>query len=383
MGNLQEEGDLENTVKISARRFEESPFISKIDDSNMVRGVYAGRYHAIYNGENEIEQYWTLRKKALIFDVPEKPIEISGPDAYNLLEKVICRKVSKLDEGRGIYAIACTPKGGIFMDGVLFKLGPEKYWYVQADGEFETWLLAHSNGCNVTITDPKSRVLQIQGPASLKIMNAVTNGKINEDMKYYRSGFFNIGKQKVYISRTGFVGELGYEIYTLGDNTDYGALWDIIFEKGVPFGLEFSSCRSLTIRRIEAGILGNLSDIDHTMTPYEAGLERIVELDKGDFIGKKSLENADKRPLLFGFTCLNSIPSAGSIIMENNQHVGRITAGVNSPTLNCGIGYVRFNNPGKWIGKKLTIKFSDGSKDEGEVVKLPFFDREKKLVRGI
>ena len=87
MGNLQEEGDLENTVKISARRFEESPFISKIDDSNMVRGVYAGRYHAIYNGENEIEQYWTLRKKALIFDVPEKPIEISGPDAYNLFRK--------------------------------------------------------------------------------------------------------------------------------------------------------------------------------------------------------------------------------------------------------------------------------------------------------
>ena len=214
-------------------------------------------------------------------------------------------------------------------------------------------------------------------------MNAVTNGKINEGMKYYRSGFFDIGKQKVYISRTGFVGELGYEIYTLGDNTDYGVLWDIIFEKGVPFGLEFSSCRSLTIRRIEAGILGNLSDIDHTMTPYEAGLERIVELDKGDFVGKKSLVNADKRPLLFGFTCLNSIPSAGSIIIESNKPVGRITAGVNSPTLNCGIGYVRFNNPGNWVEKKLIIKFSDGSKDEGEVVKLPFFDREKKLVRGI
>ena len=72
MGNLQEESDLENTVKISARRFEESPYISRIDDSKMIRGVYAGRYHAIFNGEDVLQKYWTLRKKALIYDVPEK-----------------------------------------------------------------------------------------------------------------------------------------------------------------------------------------------------------------------------------------------------------------------------------------------------------------------
>ena len=120
--NLQEEEDLTNIVGISARRFEESPFIERQDTSKMVRGVYANRYLAVYNGEDAIEKYWVLRQQALMFDVPEKPVEISGPDVVPFLEKVLARRVSTMKKGRGYYAIACTPQGGIFMDGVIFKL---------------------------------------------------------------------------------------------------------------------------------------------------------------------------------------------------------------------------------------------------------------------
>ena len=382
MANFQEDGDLQNTVKISARRFEESPFISRIDDTKMIRGVYAGRYLAIYNGEDVAQKYWTLRKKALIYDVPEKPIEISGPDALPFLDKVLTRDISGLEEGRGLYALACTPQGGIFMDGVLFKLGDESYWYVQADGDFETWLLAHTEGFQVNIKDPGSRVIQIQGPSSMDVMKEVTDDEVNENMKYYRSGFFNINKQKVYISRSGFTGELGYEIYCLGEETDHCALWDFLIEKGQKYGMEFSSTRSMTIRRIEAGILGNLTDMDNTMTPFEAGLGKFVDLNKQSFVGQKQLINSDKKTLLFGFTCSERTPSSGSIILENNKPVGSITAGVQSPTLNCGIGYVRFKEGNDWVGKKLQIEFRDGFKASGEVVDLPFFDREKLLLKG-
>ncbi len=134
MTNLQEAADLNDTVAVSARRFEESPFILRQDASKMVRGVYAGRFHAVFCGEAPVQKYWTLRRKALIFDVPEKPLEINGADAVPFLDKVLSRKVAALPEGRGYYAIACTPQGGVFMDGVLFKLGPDRYWYVQADG---------------------------------------------------------------------------------------------------------------------------------------------------------------------------------------------------------------------------------------------------------
>ena len=91
MGNLQEEVDLKKTIKISARRFEESPYIERTQTSNMVRGVYAGRYFPMQIDEDPSEKYWLLRQKALIFDVPEKPIEISGKDSVSFLNKVLTR----------------------------------------------------------------------------------------------------------------------------------------------------------------------------------------------------------------------------------------------------------------------------------------------------
>lgn len=383
MNNLQEASDLENTVQVSARRFEESPFIKRTDSEKMVRGVYAGRYFPIFLGEDPLKKYWTLRRKALIFDVPEKPVEISGPDACVFLEKVLSRKITPLQEGRGLYAIACTPQGGVFMDGVVFKLGVNRYWYVQADGAFETWLLAHSGGFDVTISDPQSRVLQIQGPTSIDIMKAATDGAVNEDLKYFRSGFFNIGGQTLYVSRTGFTGELGFEIYTNGQSTDHLALWDHLISAGEPWGMEFSSTRAMTIRRIEAGILGNLTDMDTSMTPFEAGLAAVIDMDKKDFIGREALETCDQRPLLMGVTCQTETPAAGASIIDNGNAVGHVTAGVPSPTLECGIGYARFYQPGDWVGQNLKLKLPDASVHACEIVSVPFFDSAKNIVRGL
>ena len=382
--NLQEEKDLDNIVKISARRFEESPYLPRQDTTQMIKGVYAGRFQAVYNGEDAEKKYWVLRQKALMFDVPEKPIEIRGPDATVFLDKILSRNVTKMREGRGYYAISCTHTGGIFMDGILFKLSKERYWYVQADGPFETWLNAHSEGYNVTVEDPKSRVLQIQGPASIDIMNRATAGKIDENMSYFSSGFFDLGGQTLYVSRTGFTNELGFEVYSGGNSTNHLALWDHLIESGKDFGMEVSSTRALTIRRIEGGILGNLTDMDTTMTPFEAGLGQVVDLDKGAFIGQKALINSDKRALLFGFTCESAVPVAGSIVYEKNikEPLGQITAGVPSPTLGLGIGYVRFLIPGDWIGCSLSICLPDNTTHLGKIVELPFFDAEKNIVKG-
>ena len=270
--NLQEPDDRSNTVRVSGRRFEESPYVSRYDSPELVRGVYAGRFFAIFNGDDPVEKYRVLRRKALIFDTPEKPVEVSGPGAGVFLDKVLARTVSTLRVGRGRYAIACTPQGGVFMDGVVFRLADNRFWYVQADGALETWFLAHSEGFDITISDPGSRVIQIQGPASMDIMRAASAGRIDEGMRYFQAGFFDLGGQKVYVSRTGFTGELGYEIYSLGDATDHLTLWDHLMASGEPYGMEFSSTGSMTIRRIEAGILGNTTDMDTTMTPFEAGL---------------------------------------------------------------------------------------------------------------
>ena len=383
MGNLQELSDLKKTIKISARRFEESPYIERTYSPEMVRGVYAGRYFPMSIGEDPIKKYWLLRQKALIFDVPEKPIEISGPDAIPFLEKVLTRKVSSINEGRGYYSLACTPQGGIFMDGVLFKFNENKLWYVQADGPFEDWLLAHTSNYNVKISDPKSRVLQIQGPASIDIMKAASNGKIDESMKYFRSGFFDLGGQNLYVSRTGFTNELGFEIYSDGFKTDHLRLWDHLMNCGKPHGMELSASRAMTIRRIEGGIFGNLTDIDTTMTPFEAGLDFFVNMEKDDFIGRDALMKKDRKCCLFGLTCKTETPVSGSLVIDGENIVGHITAGVPSPTLQLGIGYVRFYYPNDWPGRELLLKLPDGNTHKCNIVNLPFFDHEKNIVKGI
>lgn len=381
--NVQENPDINDTVRVSSRVFEASPYLARYDNPDMIRGVYAGRFFTIYDGEDPVQKYWTLRRKALIYDVPEKPIEISGPDVVPFLEKVFSRKVSTLAEGRGRYCIACTPQGGVFMDGVLFKLAADRFWYVQADGAMETWFVAHSGGYDVTITDPNSRVIQIQGPASIDIMNAASAGVIDETMKYFSAGFINLGGQQLYVSRTGFTNELGFEIYCAGEATDHLALWDHLMASGEPCGMEFSSTRSLTIRRIEAGILGNMTDMDMSMTPFAAGLETFIDMDKGDFLGRDALQDADRRPRLFGVTCAQATPARGSKIMVSGAAVGTLTAGVDSPTLGCGIGYVVFDQPGDWPGRQLRLRLPDGHEHDCEIVTLPFFDPDKNIVKGL
>jgi aminomethyltransferase len=383
VSNLQEASDFFNNVSISARRFEESPFIERTRSPEMIRGVYAGRFFAIYAGEDYIEKYWCLRQKALIFDVPEKPIEICGPDVVPFLEKVFARKIAVMTEGRGYYAIACTPQGGIFMDGVIFRLAEDRFWYVQADGSMEAWFVALSEGFDVTISDPNSRVLQIQGPASMAIMEAASDGVINDKMKYFHSGYYELGGQKLFVSRTGFTNELGYEIYTQGNQTDHLALWDYLMACGAPHGMEFSSTRALTIRRIEGGILGNGTDLTPDMTPFEAGLIPFVNMEKGDFIGRNALLDKDQRCCLFGVTCTDETPVGGSLIFDGKTEVGRITAGVPSPTLGYGIGYVRFREPGNWVGRTLLMRLTEGIEYEVEIVQPPFFDSDKNIVRGL
>ena len=381
--NWQEPSDLNVTVRISARRFEESPYLAAYESDKTVRGVYADRFFPVYNGTDPVEEYWLLRRKAAIFDVPEKPVEISGPDVVPFLDKVLSRKIANLREGRGLYAIACTPQGGVFMDGILFKLDTDRFWYVQADGAFETWLLAHSEGFDIKISDPHSRVIQIQGPASMDVMRAASDGRIDESMKYFQSGFYPLGGQEVYVSRTGFTGELGYEIYSQGDATDHPALWTHLMAAGEPFGLAFSSTASMTARRIEAGILGNRTDMDASTTPFQVGLEPFIDMDKEEFIGRAALLDADRRTLLYGLKCYDVFPSMGSIVMDEQDEVGRLTAGHHSPTLNCGIAYVRFNQPGEWNGRSLRLRTPDGKNHPCDIVTLPFLDPERNIVRGV
>jgi glycine cleavage system aminomethyltransferase T len=372
------------TLNLSARRFEISPFLKHYRTDEMVFGLYAGKFSSLSSGQDLVASYWKLRRQVALFDTPERPIRVKGPDATRFLEKVFTRTISTLKIGRARYCIACLPTGGILMDGVLIRLSEDEYWYVQANGEIDNWLIAHGYGLDVEISDPKSWVLQIQGPQSLEVLKAVTDGALDEDgFGYFHARRVDVGGQDLLITRTGWTNELGFEIYTQGADTDCDALWEHLMKCGEPHGMEFNAIDVMSIRRIEGGILDNGTDIDPSMTPYEAGLGAFVHLDKKDFIGREALQRANREPLLLGLKCEKAVPLVGLEVYDADEAVARMTIGAWSPYLDCGIGYVRFREHRGWLGRELILRDEDGNSHPCEIVELPFYDSEKRIPRGL
>ena len=377
------------SVRLSSFRLGRSPFADRYVTDQTVFGLYCGRLYPIkaYPDEDPVPQYWKLRNGVMLYDVPEKPLEIIGPDAARMLERVLTCRVGTLAVGRARYGVACNEDGTVLMDGVIMRLAPDRFWYVKANGEFEGWLTAHAMGLDAEVSDPDSRVLQIQGPNSLDVLDAAVGGGLSTDFRYFHAGFFEIDGQTLWVSRTGWTGEAGIEIYCNSgpEATDHDALWDYLLACGEPFGMEFSSSSSMGIRRIEAGILDNGTDIEPDLTPYGAGLGNFVALDKGDFIGRSALARADRSQLLFGLVCATAAPDAGMQVLLENGPVGHITIGTWSPSLEAGVGYVRFDRPlqgGDWLGKTVSLIDHKGAPHPATVDTLPFVDKEKRLPRA-
>lgn len=378
-----------DTVRLNSFRVDRSPFAGRYVTDQTVFGLYCNRLFPLKStpDEDPIAKYWKLRRGVLLYDVPEQPLEIAGPDAVALLEAVLACRVGTLPVGRCRYGIACGEDGAVLMDGVIMRLARDRFWYVKANGEFESWLKAHAAGLDVEVSDPKSRVLQIQGPRSLDVLDAAIGGGLSADFRYFHAGFFEVCGQTLWVSRTGWTGEVGIEIYcnSGAEPTDHHALWDGLMAAGEAFGMEFSSSSSMGIRRIESGILDNGTDIEPDLTPFGAGLGQFVKLDKGDFIGRAALQEADRTQLLFGLVCATLTPESGAQVHFGNGPVGHVTIGTWSPTLDIGVGYVRFDQPlpaGEWLDKTVTLYDRHGTAHQATVDTLPFVDKEKRLPRA-
>ena len=378
-----------DTVQLSSFRVAQSPFAHRYATDQTVYCMYCDRLYPVKTtlDEDPVPNYWKLRRGVMLYDVPEMPLEIIGPDAARLLDRVLACRTETLEIGRARYGIACNDDGTVLMDGVVMRLAPDRFWYVKANGEFMSWLKANAVGLDVEVRDPGSRVLQIQGPKSLDVLDAAIGGGLSTGFKYFHAGFFEVCGQRLWVSRTGWTGEAGIEIYSNSgpEPTDHDALWDGLLACGEPFGMEFSSSSSMGIRRIESGILDNGTDIEPDLTPFGAGIGQFVRLDKEDFIGRAALEAADRSQLLFGLLCSTATPESGMDVHFGDGPVGHITIGTWSPTLDTGVGYVRFDRPlpgDDWLAKTVQLRDRDGTLHSATVDTLPFVDKEKQLPRA-
>jgi len=371
---------------MSAKRFDASPFASEYTTPNTIHGAYCGRLYPLSSGEGPNEGYWRLRRHAALYDVPEKPLLVEGPGSVALLERVLARRVANLAPLRARYALALAPDGGIVMDGVLIRLTDTRFLYVQADGDFELWLRAHAMAFDATVSDPRIRVLQIQGPRALDVLAEATGATV-EHFGYFQAGWFDFGPERLLVTRTGWTGELGFEVYA-EPGIDHRRLWNHLLEAGEPFQLGAHALDSMGIRRIEAGILDNGADMDPTLNPWEAGLGHLVDLDQPEFIGRDALRSADAAGTLrgrriYGILTGGPPPRPGELILAEEEVVGTTTAGAWSPTLEAGVGYARFRSPGEWPEGALTLERKDGRRVPVRAVVPPFFDRERRLARGL
>ena len=327
--------------------------------------------------------YRALRRGVVRLDTGELSTEFRGPDAERLLNRLFTRDVSKMKPGRCTYGVACWPDGGVLVDGILIRLGEDRFWYVQADGDFVGWARAHGLGMDVEVSDPQSWVHQVQGPKAFDVLAEACDAGMPESFRYFDAREVAMGGQPVLITRTGWTGELGFEIYTR-PGMDYEALWAHVTAAGARHGMLDIGLDGMDIRRIEAAILNNGSDIDHTMSAWTAGLGPFVDLGKSDFFGRDALEAiTDRRTRVYGIACKAAEPLTGGPVARNRTEIGHITASGWSPFLERGVAFVRLAHANDLDPRTVEVMGFDLAMHEATIVDLPFYDVEKKIPRGL
>jgi len=331
------------------------------------------------------QNFWNLVNDAILCDVAvERQVEITGPDAYQFIQLLTPRDLSKLAIGQCKYVLIVNEQGGILNDPVLLRLGENHFWLSLSDSDILLWAqgVAVNAGFNVSIQEPDVSPLQLQGPKSGMIMEKLFGESI-KDLKYYWLQELELEGIPLVVSRTGWSSELGYELY-LRDSLKGDQLWELIMEAGKEFGLQPGHTSS--IRRIEGGMLSYHADADIHTNPFEIGLDRLVALDSDiNFIGKKALQKIHEegvKRIQVGLEISGEAFQGPNTIFwplqKDGKTVGKVTSAVYSPRLKKNIALAMVDVEVSEIGQSLDILI-DKDIRQSVVVEKPFFDPKKSL----
>ena len=300
-----------------------------------------------FAGAGAIEEYWACRERAVIMDLsPLRKLEVLGPDAEQFLQGIVTRDVRKLSVGQIVYTTMCYEHGGMVDDGTLFRLGDNNFRWIGGDDASLIWLKeqAAKSDYNVNLKTATSEIhnVAVQGPRSREILQKIIDtppGRPTiQEIGLFRFTVGRIGGHSgipVLVSRTGYTGELGYEVFC--HPKDAPAVWDAIMAAGQPLGLQPFGFDALDMVRIEAGLVFGGHDFNSTVDPFEAGIAFTVPQKKeDDYIGKAALEKRRANPLfkLVGLdVASNEKPSHGDPIFVGRAQVGVVTSSMRSPLL--------------------------------------------------
>mgnify|MGYP006282925191 CR=1 FL=1 len=296
-----------------------------------------------------IDEHLAVRNDAGLFDVSHMgEVLIRGDRALDFVQHLVTNDASNLYDGRAMYTVMCTPEGGIIDDGIVYRRSEDQYLMVlnAANAERDlAWMHDH-NPMEATLQDisDQTALLALQGPKALGIAQSFLDEDL-DDLSFYhfweRSDGSFLGCDEAIISRTGYTGEPGLELYVPAEQAEH--VWTTLLEVGEDEGLKPAGLGARDTLRLEAGLCLHGNDITEQTNPFEAGLGWLVKLDKGDFIGRETLrEIHDQGPQrkLVGFVATErGIPRHDNVLQsENGDAIGVVTSGTQSPILDTGIG---------------------------------------------
>ncbi|HEV2388019.1 MAG TPA: aminomethyltransferase family protein [Candidatus Acidoferrales bacterium] len=360
-------------------------------------------------------EYNAIRNAAAAIDVsPLYKYAVSGPDAARLIQRVIARDIAAVAVGQVIYCCWCDEQGKVLDDGTIARLGETTFRWTAAEPNLR-WLRENAAGMDVAVEDVSSRVaaLAIQGPLAGKVVQALAGAELAR-LRYYRIARARIGGIEVEISRTGYTGDLGYELWMPWEQAL--AVWDAAMDRGRACGLQAAGMLALDVARIEAGLL--LIDVDYTSsrkalidsqkyTPYEIGLGRLVDLKKENFVGRGALAEqagrSDGRRLVGieidweaverlyeGYRLPPQAPATASRVpvpvYRGRGQAGRATSTTWSPVLKKMIALASVEAASAEKDTKLEIEFTVEAvrhRVGARVTALPFFHPRRKTATPV
>jgi aminomethyltransferase len=380
--------ELQSTTLYFGPWYRRSPFFAAtLRHGCKAYDIYNHMYlPAFYDDPNT--EYWALVNGVTLWDVGvERVVEISGPDGFELANMITCRDLTKCAIGQAKYALITAPDGGIVNDPVLLRRGENTFWLCLADGDAHLYALgvAEGRGLDATVSLPEVYALQVQGPSAKDVVGDLLAGSEElASLRYYWTLDAEIAGIPVVISRTGWTAEVGYEVY-LTDAARGDDLWEAIMAAGRPYGIRpIAPCEA---RRIEAGIFNYNSDMTLANNPFEiSGLERLVEEQEADYIGKAALEAIRTRGVtnkLVGIEVPGE-PLAFEIsqfrpALHQGVKVGHVTDLVWSPRLERNIGYVFLPIELSPPGTRIDVVGPLGELAHGTTASIPFVDPGKSI----
>jgi aminomethyltransferase len=351
-----------------------------------------------FNNEGAIAEYWACREHAVVMDLsPLRKWEILGPDAETLMQRTVTRDIRRLAVGQVVYTALCNETGGMIDDATVFRLGDDNFRFVGGDAYDGVWLKeqAERMGLKAFVKPSTDQLhnLAVQGPSSRDLLrDLIWTPKTQpgfSDLKWFRFCVGRIGDYDgipVVVSRTGYSGELGYEVWC--HPSDGVAVWDAIWEAGQAFGLKPLGLEALDVVRIEAGLIFAGYEFDDQVDPFEAGIGFTVAMDHDeDFVGREALEERRAHPQrrLVGLELSgNEVAGHGDFVYVGHQRVGVVTSGCRSPYRKRPVALCRMAVQYAELGTAVEVGKLDGLQKRipAEVVRFPFYDPDKKRPRS-